>query len=62
MSWIKLLMDWQTDSRARSCITLQDMNTKIGTIINGEKIRGESRVLDKVDNKVQLGKYPHLFR
>ncbi|TVY86333.1 Nibrin, partial [Lachnellula willkommii] len=49
------------NARSRSRITLSDQNTKIGTLLNGEQIRGTSVVLDQDKNIVILGRYEHEF-
>jgi hypothetical protein len=49
------------NSRSRSRITLTDQNTKIGTLLNGEQIRGTSVVLDRDENTVTLGRFKHQF-
>jgi hypothetical protein len=46
----------------RSRITLEDLNTKIGTLVNGDQIRGQRRVLEDKDNDIRLGQYEKLFR
>ncbi|KFX89486.1 hypothetical protein V490_06987 [Pseudogymnoascus sp. VKM F-3557] len=46
----------------RSRITLEDLNTKIGTLVNGDQIRGQRRVLEDKDYDIRLGQYEKLFR
>lgn len=46
----------------RSRITLEDLNTKIGTLVNGDQIRGQRRVLEDNDYDIRLGQYDKLFR
>ncbi|KUJ18793.1 uncharacterized protein LY89DRAFT_706435 [Mollisia scopiformis] len=48
--------------KLRSKITLTDLKTKIGTLVNGEQIRGREYVLDQPENIVTIGKYPYHFR
>ncbi|CAD6499701.1 BgTH12-03809 [Blumeria graminis f. sp. triticale] len=45
----------------RSKIVVKDLNTKIGTFLNGKQIRGSSVELDKPHNKIQLGRYEHNY-
>jgi pSer/pThr/pTyr-binding forkhead associated (FHA) protein len=52
----------QANARSRSQLTLEDKNTKIGTLLNGEQIRGTKVTLQKDDNIFTLGKYKHAFR
>jgi len=47
--------------QTRSKITLEDLNTKIGTLIDGEQVRGKKHVLEKDVNVVQIGKFASLF-
>ncbi|RFU30901.1 hypothetical protein B7463_g5451, partial [Scytalidium lignicola] len=46
----------------RSKLILEDLNTKIGTLVNGEQKRGQRAELENDVNVVSLGRYPHLFR
>jgi hypothetical protein len=48
--------------RTRSRLTLTDLETMIGTLVNEEQIKGRSQVLDRDVNVVQLGRFKHLFR
>lgn len=50
-----------TNAQSRSKITLEDLETKIGTLVNGEQIRGKKYELDKDQNVVSLGRYKHHF-
>ncbi|KAH8646573.1 hypothetical protein BGZ60DRAFT_535557 [Tricladium varicosporioides] len=47
--------------RTRSKIWLQDLDTKIGTLLNGEQIRGKTCQMFDEDNVVALGRYKHKF-
>ncbi|KAG0645441.1 hypothetical protein D0Z07_8660 [Hyphodiscus hymeniophilus] len=49
------------DVNSRSTLTLTDLKTKIGTLVNGEQIRGKSHVVSGPDNVVTLGKYEYHF-
>ncbi|KAI9745067.1 MAG: hypothetical protein M1818_001345 [Claussenomyces sp. TS43310] len=52
-----------TRSELRSKVTLEDLNTKIGTFVNGKQIRGMKHLLEKEDVfEVKLGHHEHLFR
>lgn len=67
-----MLTYWQAKVRSRSCLTLIDgcgvinkdgtTGTKIGTLLNGEQIRGKRVVLNQDENALTLGKYKHRFR
>lgn len=46
----------------RSRITLEDLNTKIGTLVNNIQIRGQRHVLEDNDYDIRLGQYEKLFR
>ncbi|KAM3084074.1 hypothetical protein ACMFMG_001818 [Clarireedia jacksonii] len=48
--------------KSRARVTLKDLNTKIGTTVNGEQIRGQEHVLTKDENEVFMGKFKHVFR
>ncbi|OBT56910.1 hypothetical protein VE04_02726 [Pseudogymnoascus sp. 24MN13] len=47
---------------SRSRITLEDLNTKIGTLVNNIQIRGQRHVLEDNDYDIRLGQYEKLFR
>ncbi|PQE22956.1 hypothetical protein CJF30_00008568 [Rutstroemia sp. NJR-2017a BBW] len=48
--------------KSRARVTLKDLNTKIGTTVNGEQIRGQEHVLTKDENEVFLGRLKQVFR
>ncbi|RAL58825.1 hypothetical protein DID88_009135 [Monilinia fructigena] len=49
--------------KSRSRVTLRDQNTKVGTTVNGEQIKGkESHELSNDMNEICIGKYKHVFR
>lgn len=50
-----------TKTEARSKITLEDLNTKIGTLVNGEQIRGRKYDLTGEENVVTVGRYKSRF-
>ncbi|KAM7223569.1 hypothetical protein V8F06_001043 [Rhypophila decipiens] len=47
---------------SRSNITIEDLNAKKGTLLNGIQIRGEKKTLTEPSNEVKLGLCPKLFR
>ncbi|KAE8387020.1 hypothetical protein BDV23DRAFT_131898 [Aspergillus alliaceus] len=47
---------------AKSEITVIDQNSKCGTAVDGEQIRGESVSLTGEEHTIKLGKYQHLLR
>ena len=57
-----LLIQLQRNPRKTSRLILTDLSTKIGTLVNGEQIKGKSVVLEKEDNEVTIGKYAEHFR
>ncbi|CAG8956713.1 hypothetical protein HYFRA_00012257 [Hymenoscyphus fraxineus] len=52
----------EANARSRSRVTIKDLDTKIGTLLNGEQIRGKTEQLDREDNIVVLGRHKHHFR
>ncbi|KID78908.1 Nibrin [Metarhizium brunneum] len=46
----------------RSKLTIEDLGTKIGTVVNGRKIRGEKYVAAEAELEVTMGKCPSKFR
>jgi nijmegen breakage syndrome protein 1 len=46
----------------RSRVILQDLDTKIGTQLNGSQIRGQRRTLEVDKNEVKLGQFDKVFR
>ncbi|RDL38808.1 uncharacterized protein BP5553_03148 [Venustampulla echinocandica] len=49
------------NASSRSRVILTDLKTKIGTLVNGEQIRGKVFPLERKDNVVSLGRYKHHF-
>ncbi|KAK3690150.1 hypothetical protein B0T22DRAFT_189013 [Podospora appendiculata] len=47
---------------SRSQVTIEDLNAKKGTLLNGVQIRGEKKKLSEAVNEVKLGMCPKLFR
>ncbi|KAJ5707840.1 hypothetical protein N7488_007641 [Penicillium malachiteum] len=50
-----------THVRARTKVTITDLNSKKGTTVNGEQIRGRERVLSEDETKIQLGRSASLL-
>ncbi|KAG6009146.1 hypothetical protein E4U21_003215 [Claviceps maximensis] len=46
----------------RSKLTVEDLATKIGTVVNGKKMRGSKYISNNEDLEVTLGKCPSKFR
>ncbi|KAI5803795.1 hypothetical protein EDC01DRAFT_644667 [Geopyxis carbonaria] len=46
----------------RSQVTLQDNNTKHGTMVDGVSIKGKPKVLDRLEHTFTLGKHEATFR
>lgn len=47
---------------SRSRLTIEDLKTKIGTFINGQKIKGEKHVVSGDETEIVMGKCPSKFR
>jgi nucleoid DNA-binding protein len=47
---------------SRSKLSIEDLGTKMGTIVNGQKIRGGKYVAAGADVEVTMGKCPSKFR
>ena len=47
---------------SRSNIKIEDLATKIGTVINGQKIKGEVYDVQVEEYEIMLGKCPDTFR
>ncbi|KAJ5175743.1 uncharacterized protein N7482_001620 [Penicillium canariense] len=54
-------LDGQTRTHVRTTITVTDLNSSRGTVVNGEKIEGK-RVLRGDEHSIMLGHYPHALR
>lgn len=50
------------DLKKRSLVTIEDLKTKIGTLVNGKQIKGERFDLIKDTNEIKLGHYQEIFR
>ncbi|ENH69721.1 Nibrin [Fusarium oxysporum f. sp. cubense race 1] len=47
--------------RSRSTLTIEDLATKIGTVVNGEKIKGKRKVIEGDKAEFTMGKCPNRF-
>ncbi|POR36108.1 Nibrin [Tolypocladium paradoxum] len=47
---------------SRSKLTIEDLATKIGTVVNGQKIKGGKYVVDGKEAEMTMGKCPSTFR
>ncbi|KAI5467562.1 hypothetical protein BGZ63DRAFT_371565 [Mariannaea sp. PMI_226] len=47
---------------SRSALTIEDLATKIGTVVNGKKIKGKKVVVENESAEFTMGKSPHKFR
>lgn len=47
---------------SRSKVTIEDLGSKGGTKVNGQKYRGETCILSQDENTLQMGSFPPLFR
>lgn len=50
------------NQRSRSTLTIEDLATKIGTVVNGEKIKGKRKVIEGDKAEFTMGKCPNRFR
>ncbi|EEU48173.1 uncharacterized protein NECHADRAFT_57691 [Fusarium vanettenii 77-13-4] len=46
---------------SRSTLTIEDLATKIGTVVDGEKIKGKKKVVQGATAEFTMGKCPHKF-
>lgn len=46
----------------KSELSLEDENTKVGTEVDGERLKGERKILKNDEHEFRLGLYEHLFR
>lgn len=46
---------------SRSGVTIEDLKTKIGTVVNGRKIKGDRYVVDGDEAEITMGKCPSKF-
>jgi pSer/pThr/pTyr-binding forkhead associated (FHA) protein len=56
------LTDIQTRPHTRTKVTVTDLNSKKGTLVDGEQIQGGERVLNGDEHIIQLGRYGHPLR
>ncbi len=52
----------QLNYNSRSRVTIEDLNTKKGTLLNGVSMQGQKRVLAGDANDIQLGTCSQIFR
>ncbi len=52
----------QRNLRSRSTVTIEDLDSKKGTLLNGVQIRGQKKTLPEEVNEVKLGMCPKLVR
>ncbi|KAI9682010.1 MAG: hypothetical protein M1817_000064 [Caeruleum heppii] len=45
-----------------SNITIEDQNSKVGTLLDGQQIKGQSRVLNGTEHEIRLGTYQYPLR
>ena len=50
------------DLSSRSRLTIEDLATKIGTTVDGRKIKGDKLTIDNSHAQLVMGKCPHIFR
>ncbi|KAK0391657.1 hypothetical protein NLU13_1156 [Sarocladium strictum] len=50
------------DLSSRSRLTIEDLATKIGTTVDGSKIKGDKITVEKDETQIIMGKCPHIFR
>lgn len=53
--------DYARRLSSRSKLTIEDLATKIGTVVNGQKIKGSKHVVDGSEVEVMMGKCPSKF-
>lgn len=53
---------YQTNPSSRAKVTVQDLDTKLGSWVNGKSITGERFDLIKDDNEIRLGKQDTVLR
>ncbi len=52
----------QRNLRSRSTVTVEDLDSKKGTLLNGVQIRGQKKTLVDDVNEVKMGMCPKLVR
>lgn len=52
----------QRNLHSRSTVTIEDLGSKKGTLLNGTQIRGQKKTLSQDVNEVQLGLCSQLVR
>jgi hypothetical protein len=56
------LVSIQENVSARSLVTVEDLGSKGGTKVNGQRIKSDKYVLPQETNTLQMGSFPALFR
>jgi hypothetical protein len=56
------LLTLQSHLYTKSEISIADQDSKCGTTVDGELIKGQTRRLSGEEHTVQLGKYHHALR
>lgn len=54
-------LEQQTRTHARTKISITDLGSSRGTVVNGERIQGKI-ALDGDEHSIMLGHYPHALR
>jgi DNA repair protein XRS2 len=57
-----LTMLYQEVMGSRSSLTIEDLGSKGGTKVNGQKYRNETCTLSHESNTLQMGSFPPIFR
>lgn len=53
---------WQRNPRSRTSVTVEDLNTKSGTLVNGTQIKGTKYVVTADSNEIKMAHCSKLFR
>jgi DNA repair protein XRS2 len=53
---------FQRNLRSRSTVTIEDLESKKGTLLNGVQIRGQKKALSEDVNELKLGMCPKRLR
>lgn len=59
---ILYLANCQSHLYSKSEISVTDQDSKGGTTVDGEHIRGQTKTLEGDEHTLKLGKYQHLLR
>jgi len=52
----------QRNRHNRTAVTVEDLGTKFGTIVNGTEIRGQKHVISDDSTEIKMGRFNKLFR